>query len=37
MGDGSMGVAIHVGDCRDVMRSLALESVDAIVTDPPYG
>lgn len=25
------------GDCRDVMRSLEAESVDAIVSDPPYG
>lgn len=25
------------GDCRDVMRSLPPESVDAIVSDPPYG
>ena len=25
------------GDCIDVLRSLPAESVDAIVTDPPYG
>ena len=25
------------GDCRDVMRELEPASVDAIVTDPPYG
>jgi DNA modification methylase len=25
------------GDCREVMRTLAPNSVDAIVTDPPYG
>jgi DNA modification methylase len=31
-----MSVAIHVGDCRDVMREMASDSVDAIVTDPPY-
>ena len=28
---------IHVGDCRDVMRGMAPESIDAVVTDPPYG
>lgn len=27
---------IH-GDCLDVMRSMEAESIDAIVTDPPYG
>jgi len=27
---------IHVGDCLEVMRSMADNSVDAIVTDPPY-
>ena len=25
------------GDCREVMRAMAAQSVDAIVTDPPYG
>ncbi len=28
---------IHHGDCLDVMASMDPESVDAIVTDPPYG
>ena len=28
---------IHVGDCLDVMRSMDADSVDAVVTDPPYG
>lgn len=28
---------IHVGDCLEVMRGMAENSVDAIVTDPPYG
>lgn len=28
---------IHVGDCLEVMRALAPDSVDSIVTDPPYG
>lgn len=28
---------VRHGDCRDVMRSLPSESVDVVVTDPPYG
>ena len=28
---------IHHGDCLDVMRSMPDGSVDAVVTDPPYG
>ncbi|MBN5011465.1 site-specific DNA-methyltransferase [Stenotrophomonas maltophilia] len=28
---------IHIGDCLKVMRGMADSSVDAIVTDPPYG
>lgn len=28
---------LHHGDCLDVMRSMAPASVDAVVTDPPYG
>jgi DNA modification methylase len=28
---------VQHGDCRDVMRSLPPDSVDAIVSDPPYG
>lgn len=28
---------IHLGDCREVMAAMAPESVDSIVTDPPYG
>lgn len=28
---------IHVGDCREIMGTLPESSVDAIVTDPPYG
>lgn len=28
---------IHIGDCLEVMRTLPANSVDAIVTDPPYG
>jgi site-specific DNA-methyltransferase (adenine-specific) len=28
---------IHLGDCLDVLRTLPDASVDAVVTDPPYG
>ena len=28
---------VHHGDCRDVMATMDASSVDAIVTDPPYG
>ena len=28
---------VHHGDCREVMRTLDPESIDSIVTDPPYG
>jgi site-specific DNA-methyltransferase (adenine-specific) len=31
------GWTLHVGDCLDVMAGMADESVDSIVTDPPYG
>jgi site-specific DNA-methyltransferase (adenine-specific) len=30
-------VRILEGDAREVLRTLAESSVDAIVTDPPYG
>ena len=32
-----MTYTLHTGDCREVMATLAAESVDAIVCDPPYG
>ena len=28
---------LHHGDCVEVMAGMDPESVDAIVTDPPYG
>lgn len=31
-----MTVTIHVGDCRDVLRTLPEAWADSIVTDPPY-
>jgi len=30
-------VVLHLGDCVEVMAAMPAESVDAIVTDPPYG
>ena len=29
--------AVHHGDCREVMQAMEPESIDSIVTDPPYG
>jgi DNA modification methylase len=36
---GMMGSAstLHLGDCLEVLRTLPDASVDAVVTDPPYG
>jgi DNA modification methylase len=31
------GAALYLGDCRDVLPTLARDSVDLLVTDPPYG
>lgn len=28
---------IYLGDCREVLKELGANSIDAIVTDPPYG
>jgi site-specific DNA-methyltransferase (adenine-specific) len=33
----SDGVTIYHGDCRDIIATLPDNSIDAIVTDPPYG
>lgn len=30
-------VTLHLGDCLSVLPGLAADSIDAIVTDPPYG
>lgn len=30
-------VTLHLGDCRDVLATLPDGSIDAVVTDPPYG
>ncbi|TRO53301.1 site-specific DNA-methyltransferase [Candidatus Bathyarchaeota archaeon] len=31
------GVELILGDCLEVMRDMENNSVDAIITDPPYG
>jgi site-specific DNA-methyltransferase (adenine-specific) len=28
---------LHLGDCLDILRTMPPNSVDAVVTDPPYG
>lgn len=32
-----MNFELHLGDCLEAMRAMADNSVDSIVTDPPYG
>lgn len=32
-----MSFDVRLGDCREVMATLAADSIDAIVSDPPYG
>lgn len=32
-----MNVNLHHGDCLDVLRGLPDNSIDSVVTDPPYG
>ena len=32
-----MSFTLHHGDCLDVLRGMADNSIDSIVTDPPYG
>jgi site-specific DNA-methyltransferase (adenine-specific) len=34
---GSQDITVYQGDCIQVMRQMPENSVDAIVTDPPYG
>lgn len=31
------GITLHQGDCLEVMRSIPDASIDACITDPPYG
>ena len=35
--DSSETFTIHCGNCLDVMRGMESDSVDSVVTDPPYG
>src|SRR3990167_7931867 len=30
-------IKLHLGDCLPFMRAMESESIDAVVTDPPYG
>ncbi len=32
-----MTFVVHTGDCREVLPLIAADSIDACVTDPPYG
>lgn len=34
---GDATVSLHLGDCLEYMRGMADKSVDAVITDPPYG
>lgn len=36
-GDIMPSISLHNGDCLEVMRSIPYGSIDAIITDPPYG
>ena len=33
----SKGYELHLGDCLEIMKSIPDGSVDAVITDPPYG
>ena len=30
-------ITLHLGDCLSYMKSMDAGSVDAVITDPPYG
>jgi DNA modification methylase len=30
-------IELHLGDCLQYMKSMPDKSVDAVITDPPYG
>ena len=32
-----MTVTLYLGDCLEVMKSIPDKSIDAVITDPPYG
>lgn len=31
------GITIYHGDCREVLPTLPDQSIDLVLTDPPYG
>ena len=31
------GITIYCGDCLEIMKQLPDNSIDTIITDPPYG
>jgi site-specific DNA-methyltransferase (adenine-specific) len=31
------GIVLYVGDCREILTEMATDSVDLVLTDPPYG
>ncbi|RMV39702.1 putative site-specific DNA methyltransferase [Pseudomonas syringae pv. maculicola] len=33
----TMNYELHLGDCLEVLRGLPANSIDSVVTDPPYG
>lgn len=35
--DDAAGITIYCGDCREILPLLQPESVDLVLTDPPYG
>ena len=35
--DSGVSAALHLGDCLDVMAGMEENSVDTVITDPPYG
>ena len=30
-------IKLHLGDCLDLLKDIPSDSIDAVVTDPPYG
>jgi len=36
-GDDVSDIQLHLGDCLEVMKGIPDGSVDAVITDPPYG
>jgi site-specific DNA-methyltransferase (adenine-specific) len=34
---GAMTITLYNGDCLEIMKSIPDKSIDAVITDPPYG